>query len=67
MDERVKTRGAGSHSEYLRDLASKGELEAAKDNLRGLILAGLQSPPGRSWDVVRADLLQRVRSHTPSG
>ena len=65
VDERVKARGYGSHSEYLRDLVRKDELEAAKDKLRGLILEGLSSPPGRPWQELKANLIDQARK--PSG
>jgi antitoxin ParD1/3/4 len=61
VDERVKARGYGSHSEYLRDLVRKDELEAAKEKLRSLLVEGLNSPPGRPWDEIEADLLTRAR------
>jgi antitoxin ParD1/3/4 len=60
IDERVKACGYGSHSEYLRDLVRKDETEAAKDKLRGLILEGLSSASGRSWEAIRLDLLKRT-------
>ena len=63
VDERVKARGYGSHSEYLRDLVRKDELEAAKDKLRSLLIAGLASPPGRPWKKVKTDLLTRAKQH----
>lgn len=60
VDERVKSRGYGSHSEYLRDLVRKDEVEAAKEKLKALLMEGLNSPPGRSWPEIKADLLKRV-------
>jgi antitoxin ParD1/3/4 len=63
VDERVKARGYGSHSEYLRDLVRKDELEAAKEKLRSLLAEGLSSPPGRAWDEIQADLLARAQNH----
>jgi antitoxin ParD1/3/4 len=64
VDERVKSRGYGSHSEYLRDLVRKDELEAAKEKMRALIADGLNSPPGRSWDALQSDLTQRLQRQT---
>ena len=64
VDERVKSRGYGSHSEYLRDLVRKDEQEAAKEKLRSLVAEGLASPPGRSWDELQSDLRQRVNART---
>ena len=66
VDKRVKSRGYGSHSEYLRDLVRKDELEAAKDEMRALLLEGLASPPGRSWDELKAELLQRTQESPPA-
>jgi antitoxin ParD1/3/4 len=63
VDQRVKARGYGSHSEYLRDLVRKDELEAAKDTLRALVAEGLASPPGRAWDDFKADLVARAEGH----
>jgi antitoxin ParD1/3/4 len=63
VDARVKARGYGSHSEYLRDLVRKDELEAAKDKLRSLLMAGLSSPPGSPWEKVKAGLLARAQQH----
>ncbi|HRH18332.1 MAG TPA: type II toxin-antitoxin system ParD family antitoxin [Aquabacterium sp.] len=63
VDERVKARGYGSHSEYLRDLVRKDELEAAKDQLRALVAKGLASPPGRPWDEFKAELVARAHAH----
>lgn len=63
VDERVKARGYGSHSEYLRDLVRKDELEAAKDKLRAMVAEGLASPPGRPWDEFKADLIGRAQTH----
>lgn len=60
VDQRVKTGGYGSHSEYLRALVRKDEAEAAKDKMRGLVLEGLNSPAGRPWAEVKADLLKRA-------
>lgn len=62
VDRRVAERGYGSHSEYVRDLVRKDELEAAKDQMRALIAAGLNSPPGTPWSELRDDLLQRAKS-----
>jgi antitoxin ParD1/3/4 len=61
IDERVKSRGYGSDSEYLRDLVRKDEIEAAKEKLRGLIEQGLNSPVNRSWDELKADLILRTQ------
>jgi antitoxin ParD1/3/4 len=63
VDERVKACGYGSHSEYLRDLVRKDELEAAKDKLRAMVAEGLASPPGRPWDEFKADLVARAQTH----
>jgi antitoxin ParD1/3/4 len=62
VDRRVADRGYGSHSEYVRDLVRRDEMEAAKDQMRALIAAGLNSPPGKPWVELRDELLQRVKS-----
>lgn len=62
VDERVKSSGYGSHSEYLLDLVRKDEQEMAKDKLRALLMEGLTSPVGRSWNALKTDLLERAGS-----
>ncbi len=66
VDERVKARGYGSHSEYLRDLVRKDELEAAKDKLRAMVAEGLGSPPGQPWGELKASLLARAQASQPT-
>ena len=64
VDERVKSRGYSSHSEYLRDLVRKDEIEAAKDKMRELIMAGLNSPPSdMTWEELKAQSLQRIAEY----
>jgi antitoxin ParD1/3/4 len=63
VDQRVKARGYGSHSEYLRDLVRRDELEAAKDKLRALVADGLASPAGRAWGDFKASLVTRAEEH----
>lgn len=60
VDQRVAERGYGSHSEYVRDLVRRDELEAAREQMRALIAAGLNSEPGKDWGTLRDDLLQRA-------
>ncbi len=60
VDERVKSCGYGSHSEYLRDLVRRDEREAAKDALRALLMEGLNSAHGRPWQDVKAELRKRT-------
>ena len=62
VDQRVADRGYGSHSEYVRDLVRKDELEAAKDHMRALIAAGLDSPTGKAWSELRDELQQRAKA-----
>ena len=62
VDQRVADRGYGSHSEYVRDLVRKDELEAAKDHMRALIAAGLDSPAGKAWSELRDELQQRAKA-----
>jgi antitoxin ParD1/3/4 len=65
VDERVKSRGYGSHSEYLRDLVRKDELEASKDALRAMVAEGLSSPPGLPWGEFKAELMARAQATQP--
>lgn len=60
VDERVKTRGYSSHSEYMRDLVRRDEQAAATDRLKGLLLAGLESGPGEDWSTQQNRLRQRA-------
>ncbi len=62
VDRRVAERGYGSHSEYVRDLVRKDEIEGAKEQMRALIAAGLNSPTGKPWSELRDDLLKRATS-----
>ncbi len=62
IDARVATGGYGSHSEYLRELVRNDEIEAARSAMRALIMTGLNSPVGRPWSELKADLLQRASS-----
>ena len=61
VDQRVADRGYSSHSEYVRDLVRRDELEAAKDQMRLLIATGLNSPTGKPWAELRDELLQRAK------
>ncbi|MGN6423784.1 MAG: type II toxin-antitoxin system ParD family antitoxin [Asticcacaulis sp.] len=60
VDERVRSGGYGSHSEYLRELVRRDEQQAAAERLRALIAEGLNSPQGRDWRDLKADLLKRA-------
>jgi len=53
IDERIKSRGYDSYSEYLSDLVRKDELDAAKEKLRERLAEGLQSPVGRTWEELK--------------
>lgn len=61
VDERVKTRGYSSHSEYVRDLVRRDEQAAATDRLKALLLAGVESGPGEDWDTQQKRLRQRAK------
>lgn len=63
VDERVKSRGYGSHSEYLRDLVRKDEIEAANERFKALIMEGLESPRGRPIDAFKADMVKLIADH----
>lgn len=60
VDERVRSRGYSSHSEYVRDLVRRDEQEAARDRLRSLLIEGLESGPGEDWNTQQARLRQRA-------
>lgn len=62
VDERVKSRGYSSHSEYVRDLVRRDEQAAAQDRLRALLIEGLASGPGEDWPAQQARLRQRLRA-----
>jgi antitoxin ParD1/3/4 len=59
VDQQVAGRGYTSSSEYVRELIRK---EQDREKLRGLLLEGLNSGPGRVADAAFFDeLRQRVR------
>ena len=59
VDQQVAGRGYTSSSEYVRELIRK---EQDREKLRGLLLEGLNSGPGRVADAAYFDeLRQRVR------
>ena len=59
VDQQVASRGYTSSSEYVRELIRK---EQDREKLRGLLLEGLNSGPGRVADAAFFDeLRQRVR------
>jgi antitoxin ParD1/3/4 len=60
VDERVRSGGYGSYSEYLRELVRRDEQQAAAERLRALIAEGLNSPQGRDWRDLKADLLKQA-------
>lgn len=60
VDERVRDRGYGLHSESLRDSVRGDELDAAKNKFRALVAQGLSSPPGRPWGELKAELVSRA-------
>ncbi|MDP2792684.1 MAG: type II toxin-antitoxin system ParD family antitoxin [Sulfurisoma sp.] len=64
VDARVKARGYSSHSEYMRELVRRDEIEEARERLSNLIAEGLESASGRPWGHLRAELLDR--SNAPS-
>jgi antitoxin ParD1/3/4 len=65
VDQRVTEGGYSTHSEYVRDLVRKDELDAAHARLRSLLTDGLASPVGRPWAELRDELLTRAKQHTP--
>lgn len=65
VDQRVAERGYSTHSEYVRDLVRKDELDAAHARLKSLLADGLASPVGRPWVELRDELLARAKQHKP--
>ena len=65
VDEQVGARAYGSASEYMRELLRR---ERDIEQLRGLLLDGLNSGPGRVADAAYFDeLRQRVRERAAQG
>jgi antitoxin ParD1/3/4 len=61
IDERVQSGQYGNTSEYLRDLVRRDQDDQAKKRLRELIMAGLESGPGRPLNRrVAAQLRERA-------
>ena len=60
VDERVKTRGYSSYSEYMRDLVRRDEERAKIDRLKHLIQQGLESPLGPMAEDVYERMQQRI-------
>jgi antitoxin ParD1/3/4 len=65
VDQRVSEGGYSTHSEYVRDLVRKDELDAAHARLRLLLTEGLASPIGRPWGELRDELFTRAEHHKP--
>ena len=60
VDEQVTTRGYGTSSEYVRELIRR---ERERQQLRGLLLEGANSPPASLADGAYFDRLRdRLRS-----
>ena len=61
IDERVQSGQYGNTSEYLRDLVRRDQDDQAKKRMRELIMAGLESGPGRPLNRrVAAELRDRA-------
>jgi antitoxin ParD1/3/4 len=61
VDQQVAARAYGSASEYVRELLRR---ERDVEHLRGLLLEGLESGPGRVADAAYFDgLRERIRQH----
>jgi len=59
VDEQVESRGFGTSSEYVRELIRKDQ---ERQQLRGLLLAGGNSPPGPVADAgYFVDLRDRIK------
>ena len=66
IDERVRTGDFGNTSEYLRDLVRRDREDQARKRLRGLIIEGLESGPGRRFDSAAESDLRRRALDTPT-
>lgn len=65
IDEQVERKGYGSSSEYIRDLLRR---EQDREHLRGLLLEGLHSGPGRTADSAYFnELRERIRERAAQG
>lgn len=62
VDEQVQARGYGTSSEYVRELIRRDQ---DRQQLRGLLLAGAASAPGKPADAAYFDSLRR-RVRPPS-
>jgi antitoxin ParD1/3/4 len=61
VDQQVAARAYGSASEYVRELLRR---ERDIEHLRGLLIEGLESGPGRVADAAYFDgLRERIRQH----
>lgn len=60
VDNRIKTRGYSSTSEYVRDLLRHDEEKTKLERFRTLIQEGIESGPGRPWEEHKAELLTRI-------
>lgn len=56
VDEQVQARGYGTSSEYVRELIRR---DHDRQQLRGLLLAGAASAPGKPADAAYFDSLRR--------
>jgi len=57
VDQRIKTRGYSSTSEYMRDLVRRDEERAQEERFKALIEEGMQSGSAGDWDDLRTDFL----------
>jgi len=70
VDEKVKTGGYGTASEYIRDLIRRDQAQAAEERLEALLIEGLDSGDpvevtSGFWHQLRAELEERPG--TPEG
>ncbi len=63
VDARAPQRGFASANEYLSALVRSDELEAAKEDLRAKLMAGVNSGPGRDFGEVLDEMQTRLRAH----
>ena len=61
VDQRIKTRGYSSTSEYMRDLVRRDEERAKEERFKALIEEGLDSPlDPRPWEEIRAGWVSKI-------
>lgn len=66
VDQRIKTRGDSSTSEYMRDLVRRDEERAKEERFKALIAEGMQSKSAGDWNDLRTPFLAESGVLTPA-